>query len=43
MEAVVRGEQAYLKEGANWMLTGEELATRLSSSKQMGKKENRMI
>lgn len=31
MEAVVRGEQAYLKEGANWMLTKEELADRLLS------------
>jgi hypothetical protein len=29
MEAVVRGEQAYLKEGTNWMLTKEELAVRL--------------
>jgi hypothetical protein len=29
LEVVVRGEEAYLKEGANWMLTKEELAARL--------------
>ena len=32
MQAVVRGEQAYLKEGTNWMLTREELAARLLPS-----------
>ncbi len=29
LEVVVRGEEAYLKEGANWMLTKEELEQKL--------------
>lgn len=31
LEVVVRGEEAYLKEGTNWMLTKEELASMLLS------------
>ena len=32
LEVVVRGSEAYLKEGANWMLTKEELATYILAS-----------
>jgi hypothetical protein len=32
LEVVVRGEEAYLKEGANWMLTKEELAAHILDS-----------
>lgn len=37
LEVVVRGEEAYLKEGTNWMLTKEELADRLlTQDKKVG-------
>ncbi len=36
MQAVVRGAEAYLKEGTNWMLTKEELATHLSQNIKTG-------